>query len=97
MPPYGKLVALIISGEDERTVDEGAANLSRTAPNSTNFQVLGPAPAPIAIVRSHHRRRFLLMAAQNVSVQSVVSAWLGNTQWSKKIRVTVDVDPYSFM
>ena len=97
MPPYGKLVALIISGEDEHAVDEGAANLSRTAPNSPNFQVLGPAPAPIAIVRSQHRRRFLLMAAQNVSVQSVVSAWLGNTQWSKKIRVTVDIDPYSFM
>ena len=97
MPPYGKLVALIISGEDERAVDEGAANLSCTAPNSSNFQILGPAPAPIARVRSQYRRRFLLMAAQNVSVQSVVRAWLSNTQWSRKIRVTVDIDPYSFM
>ena len=52
---------------------------------------------PIAMIRGKHRRRFLLIAAQNVSVQSVISTWLGNTQWSNKIRVTIDVDPYNFM
>ena len=97
MPPFGRLVALIVSGEDELAVDEGAANLSRTAPNATDVQVLGPAPAPIAMLRGHHRRRFLLMAARNVPVQAVVRGWLGRANWPKKVRVKVDIDPYSFM
>ena len=97
MPPFGRLVALIVSGEDEHAVDEGAANLSRTAPNATDVQVLGPAPAPIAMLRGHHRRRFLLMAARNVPVQAVVRGWLGRANWPKKVRVKVDIDPYSFM
>ncbi len=97
MPPYGRLVALIISGKDESAVDKGAASLNRTVPNSSDFQILGPAPAPIAMIRGQHRRRFLLIAEQNVPVQQVISSWLKNTQWSRNIRVTIDVDPYNFM
>ena len=96
MPPFGRLVALIVSGEDEYAVDEGAANLGRAAPNAPDVQVLGPAPAPIAMLRGRHRRRFLLIAARNVPVQGVVRAWLGRARWPKKVRVQIDVDPYSF-
>ncbi len=96
MPPFGRLVALIVSGEDERAVDEGAASLGRAAPNAPNVQVLGPAPAPIAMLRGRHRRRLLMMAARDVAVQPVVKAWLGRASWPKKVRVQIDVDPYSF-
>ena len=97
MPPFGRLVALIVSGEDARAVDEGAQNLGRAAPNAPDVQVLGPAPAPIAMLRGRHRRRFLLIAARNVHVQTVVRQWLSRAHWPKKVRVQIDVDPYSFM
>ncbi|MBT6093497.1 MAG: primosomal protein N' [Rhodospirillaceae bacterium] len=97
MPPYGRLAALIVSGEDERAVDDGAAGLGRTAPNAPDVQVLGPAPAPIAMLRGRHRRRFLLMAGRNVQIQPVIRSWLARARWPNKVRVQIDIDPYSFM
>lgn len=97
MPPFGRLAALIVSGEDERAVDEAASNLGRAAPNAPDVQVLGPAPAPFAMLRGRHRRRFLLIAARDVAVQPVLRAWLARARWPKKVRVQIDIDPYSFM
>jgi len=97
MPPFGRLVALIVSGADEAAVDEGARNLGRTAPQNDQIQVLGPAPAPFALLRGRHRRRLLLKAKREVNVQAAVRDWLGRARWPKKVRVQVDVDPYSFL
>lgn len=96
MPPFGRLVALIVSGTDEAAVDEGARNLGRTAPRNETVQVLGPAPAPFALLRGRHRRRLLLKAKREVNVQDAVRDWLARARWPKKVRVQVDVDPYSF-
>ncbi len=96
MPPYGRLVGLIVSGRDEESVDRAAAGLARTAPRSDQFRVLGPAPAPIALLRGRHRRRLLLMAPRTHSVQSVVRQWIREAPIPKKVRVQVDVDPISF-
>ena len=96
MPPFGRLVALIISGTDEAAVDEGARNLGRTAPNNEMIRVLGPAPAPFALLRGRHRRRLLLKAKREVNVQAAVRDWLARARWPTKVRVQVDVDPYSF-
>ncbi|MBT3658633.1 MAG: primosomal protein N' [Rhodospirillaceae bacterium] len=96
MPPFGRLVALIVSGKDEVAVDDGARNLARTAPKTQEVRVLGPAPAPIALLRGRHRRRLLLKAKPGVNVQSAVREWLGRARWPKKVRVQIDVDPYSF-
>ncbi len=97
MPPFGRLVALIVSGPDEAAVDEGARNLGRTAPQTEHIRVLGPAPAPFALLRGRHRRRLLMKANREVNVQAAVRAWLNRARWPKKVRVQVDVDPYSFL
>ncbi len=97
MPPFGRLVALIVSGPNEFAVDEAARNLSRTAPNIDGIQVLGPAPAPFALLRGRHRRRLLLKAPKETRVQSIVRQWLAQTDWQNSVRVQVDIDPMSFM
>ncbi|MEK9726019.1 MAG: primosomal protein N', partial [Rhodospirillaceae bacterium] len=96
MPPFGRLVALIVSGADEAAVDEGARALARTAPHNDKIRVLGPAPAPIALLRGRHRRRLLMKTARDVNVQTAVREWFRRARWPKKVRVQVDVDPYSF-
>lgn len=96
MPPYGRLVALIVSGADERTVDQAAEGLGRSAPHGEGLRVFGPAPAPFALLRGRHRRRLLMHAAKGLPVQSIVDSWLKRARIPKKIRVQVDVDPYSF-
>ena len=96
MPPFGRLVALIVSGIDEATVDRAASGLGRSAPNIEGVRVFGPAPAPFALLRGRHRRRLLMHASKNTPVQRIVEQWLKRTGLPKKVRVQVDVDPYSF-
>ena len=96
MPPFGRLVALIVSGRDERDVDATAANLARIAPRPDGIRVLGPAPAPMALLRGKHRRRLLLSAPRDVQVQGIVKDWVRRALIQKKVRVQIDVDPASF-
>lgn len=96
MPPFGRLVALIVSGRDEGAVDATAQGLARTAPRSDDLRTLGPAPAPMALLRGRHRRRLLLSAPRNVAPQALVRAWIKRAPIHKKVRVQIDVDPVSF-
>jgi primosomal protein N' (replication factor Y) len=96
-PPFGRLAALIVSGRDEGQVDTAAGALGRAAPHTGDIRVLGPAPAPLAMLRGRHRRRLLLKAARSVDVQAVLRRWLSQVRWPNGVRVQVDVDPYSFL
>ncbi len=96
-PPYGRLAALILSGPDDESVDFATRALSRAAPHVRGVEVLGPALAPLAVLRGWHRRRFLVKAERGVHVQAVVRAWLGSTKLPSSVRLQVDIDPYNFL
>jgi primosomal protein N' (replication factor Y) len=97
MPPYGRLVGLIISSHDPQAADGVARALAKSAPNGEGLQVLGPAPAPLALLRGRHRRRLLLKADRAVRVQPLVADWLARVKVPGTVRVQVDIDPYSFL
>ena len=96
MPPYGRLAALILSGADAGSLDGFAARLSRAAPHGGGLEVLGPAPAPMALLRGKHRRRFLIKAPRSVNLQTALRDWLARVEVPHGVRVQVDIDPYSF-
>ncbi|MGE4219797.1 MAG: primosomal protein N' [Alphaproteobacteria bacterium] len=96
-PPYGRLAAVIVSGPQEELVDRTAAALGRTAPRLQGVEVLGPAPAPISMLRGQHRRRLLLRAGRDVRVQPLLQGWLAQASIPASVRVRADVDPYSFL
>ena len=97
MPPYGRLASLIISGPDAAAVDNVCAAIARHAPHQTGLSVLGPSPAPLALLRGRHRRRFLLKAPRDVAVQPLLRSWLAQIGLPGSVRLQIDVDPYSFM
>ncbi len=97
MPPFGRLAALILSSPDPGRLEQAARALARAAPRLGGVQVLGPAPAPLAVLRGRHRRRFLLKAGREVAVQKVLGAWLAAVRLPGKVRLHIDVDPYSFL
>ncbi|MGH7047281.1 MAG: primosomal protein N' [Stellaceae bacterium] len=97
LPPFGRLAALILSADDSETADFAAQALSRAAPQMPGVGVLGPAPAPLAVLRGRHRRRFLLKAERGVNVQAVLGDWLSRVRLGGSTRVQVDIDPYSFL
>jgi len=96
-PPFGRLAGVIVSAAEERAAELVSRALARTAPAGPGIEVLGPAPAPFAMLRGRHRRRLLLKTAKGVDVQGVVRGWLARTEIPRTVRVEVDVDPVSFM
>jgi primosomal protein N' (replication factor Y) len=97
MPPFGRLAGIVISSEDSNEAIEAAKLIGRSAPRVENMAVFGPAPAPLAMLRGRHRQRLLVHAARSVDMQDVIRDWLGKLSWPRGVRVTVDVDPYSFL
>jgi primosomal protein N' (replication factor Y) len=49
------------------------------------------------MLRGRHRFRLLVHAARAVPVQDIIRDWLGALKWRASVRVSVDVDPYSFL
>ncbi|QDP18808.1 primosomal protein N' [Sphingomonas xanthus] len=97
MPPFGRLAAIIVSAEDKAEAEAVARRIGQGAPRVEGMAVFGPAPAPLAMLRGRHRQRLLIHAARKLDVQDVIRDWLGALEWSAKVRVAVDVDPYSFV
>jgi primosomal protein N' (replication factor Y) len=96
-PPYGRLAALIVSADTAEAADSAARDLGRAAPHGDGIVVLGPAPAPLAILRGRHRRRLLLKTRRDIAVQPLLRAWLAAVPTASAARVDVDVDPVSFL
>ena len=96
-PPYGRLAALIVSADTPEAADAMARDLGRSAPRAEGVVVLGPAPAPLAILRGRHRRRLLMKTRRDVAVQPLLRTWLAGVKPARGVRVDVDVDPVSFL
>jgi primosomal protein N' (replication factor Y) len=97
MPPFGRLAAIIVSAEDASEAEAVARRIGQGAPRVEGMAIFGPAPAPLAMLRGRHRQRLLVHARRSLDVQDVIRDWLAETDWSAKVRVSVDVDPYSFL
>jgi primosomal protein N' (replication factor Y) (superfamily II helicase) len=96
-PPFGRLAALIVSADSADAADRLAAELGRAAPQGEGIVVLGPAPAPLSLLRGRHRRRLLLKTRRDIAPQPLLRAWLACVPVRRGARVEVDVDPVSFL
>ncbi len=113
LPPFGRLAALIISGNDRASAEAHARALVRAAhslplsdrwtlarglPGRDDVMILGPAEAPIAVVRGRHRFRLLVKAPRSADLQGFLRATLAAGPKERGgVRVAVDVDPQSFL
>ena len=96
MPPFGKLAAIIVSGTRKEETEKVAIYLGQSAFNDTKISTLGPAPAPIFVLRNKYRYRLLLKTAKDIKIQDVLATWLKRVKLPSSVRVEVDIDPYSF-
>ena len=96
MPPFGKMVALILTASDSAKLSAVCEALQATRPHFEQTQIYGPAVAPIAMIRGRHRVRFLIISARAVALQQIVSDWLAQVKMPATVHLTIDVDPYHF-
>ena len=99
VPPFGRLAAIIISApEAERAFDLGNHLLRNAGPlHAIGAQIFGPAPAPIARVRSRFRVRMLIKAEKTAPLQRALAQWIAPVSLKGDLRLSVDIDPQSFL
>ena len=97
-PPFGRLAALIVSGGDKYEAENHARKIAACAPLDEAVRVLGPAEAPLAIVRGRHRFRLLVKSPRNYDLSGYLRGWLGGAPKTRgTLKLEIDVDPQSFL
>ena len=98
MPPFGRLASLLVSAGARDAAESYARSLARAAPAAQKIEVLGPAEAPLAVIRGRFRFRLLVKAAREADLQAYLRLWLKEAPKPKgDVRLTIDIDPYSFL
>ncbi|MGO4735872.1 primosomal protein N' [Bosea sp. 2KB_26] len=98
LPPFGRLAGLIVSANSQAEAENHARALARCAAPPDGVVVLGPAEAPLAVLRGRHRMRLIVKTAREVNLQDYLRDWLKSAPRAKgSVRVQVDVDPQSFL
>jgi primosomal protein N' (replication factor Y) len=96
-PPFGRLAALIITANERNTAEAYGRTLANAAPKDEHVRILGPAEAPIAVVRGRHRFRLFVKSPRGFDLSVYLRAWLAAAPKARgNIRLEVDVDPQSF-
>lgn len=96
-PPFGRWAAIIVSSEDEAEARDAARGIGGSAPHLADVMILGPAPAPLSLLRGRYRYRLLINARRSTELQRVIREWLDQLRFPPGVRVAVDIDPYSFV
>ncbi|MDP3674325.1 MAG: primosomal protein N' [Novosphingobium sp.] len=96
-PPFGRWAAIIVSSEDEAEARDAARAVGGAAPHLNDVLVLGPAPAPLSLLRGRYRYRLLINARRSTQLQDIIREWLGPLRFAPGVRIAVDIDPYSFV
>ena len=97
-PPFGRLASLVVSGPDKHDTQSFARLLARAAPPHDEVRILGPADAPLSLVRGRHRLRLLVKAPRAFDLSAYLRDWLAAAPKAKgSIKLDIDVDPQSFL
>ncbi len=97
-PPCGRLAGLVISAGERHAADSYGRVLVSHAPKDDEVRVLGPAEAPLAVVRGRYRFRLLVKAPRGFDLSAYLRDWLDRAPKPRgNVQLTVDIDPMSFL
>jgi primosomal protein N' (replication factor Y) len=98
LPPFGRLAALVISATERDKAEEHARAMARVAEAPDGVVLLGPAEAPLALIRGRYRFRLLVKTDRDIDLQAYLRDWLARTPKPRgSVRLEIDVDPQSFL
>jgi|TARA_B100001093_G_scaffold367358_1_gene352238 primosomal protein N' (replication factor Y) len=96
LPPFSRLISLIISSNSSQDSFKAAQEIKKKLSIISQLEVLGPVDSPIFRIKKKYRTRLLLRSKNTNLIQKNLGKVLQNLTISKKIKLTVDVDPINF-
>jgi primosomal protein N' (replication factor Y) (superfamily II helicase) len=98
LPPFGRLAGIIVSANSRQEAEAHARGLRQVAPDTKGIDVLGPAEAPLAMIRGRHRFRLVIRAERKADIQGFIKIMLvTGPKVRGSVMVQVDIDPQSFL
>ena len=98
LPPFGRLASIIVSADTRQDAETHARGMRNAAPQVQGIAVLGPAEAPLALVRGRHRFRLLVHGRRNSDMQGFLRTLLAQGPKERgSVHVQLDIDPQSFL
>jgi primosomal protein N' (replication factor Y) len=96
-PPFGRLASFVITADDRHAAEAYGRALVSAASKDEAVRVLGPAEAPVAVVRGRHRFRVLVKAPRAFDLSNYLRDWIAAAPKPRGgVKFDVDVDPQSF-
>ena len=96
LPPFMRLIAIIISSKDRSLSLQGAREIKVKLSKLNNLEILGPVDSPLLKIKKNFRTRLLIRFNNQNIVQKKIANALNRLKISSKIKLTVDVDPINF-
>ena len=96
LPPFSRLVSIIISAKSENVSLRGAQEIKKKLLNIEDVEIMGPVNSPIFKIKNQFRTRLLARSKSEYLIQKKLGLVLKNLKISKKIKLKVDVDPINF-
>jgi primosomal protein N' (replication factor Y) (superfamily II helicase) len=96
LPPFYRLISLIISGSNENMIMKFAVNIKLKIPKIKEVNILGPVLAPISRMKKKYRCRILIRYPKNLFIQKYLAQTLSKIKLISGIKLEVDVDPVNF-
>jgi len=96
LPPYYRLISLIISGIDENLIMKFGIGIKSKLPKIKDVSILGPVSAPITKIKKKYRCRILIRYPKNLFIQKYLAQSLNKLKILPGIKLEVDVDPINF-
>jgi primosomal protein N' (replication factor Y) len=96
MPPFSKLATITLTSHKQQDLLTSCAKLAKNIPSHENCQILGPSIPPMIKIRGRERRRFLMISEKSVNRQKIIADWVLRIKLPSTVRLSIDIDPYSF-
>tara|TARA_B100000575_G_scaffold292884_1_gene302521 strand:+ start:3765 stop:5708 length:1944 start_codon:yes stop_codon:yes gene_type:complete len=96
LPPFIRLIAIIISSKDRHLSLQGAREIKTKLSLIDDIEVLGPVDSPLLKIKKKFRSRLLIRFDNRFLMQKKITKVLNGLKISSKIKLTVDVDPINF-
>jgi len=101
-PPFAHLALLRVDAADEALAERESSRLAallgtHPALREERVELLGPAPAQLKKLRNRHRYQIFLRSGERGPLRRVLGDLVPRIERLRRVRVSLDVDPYSML
>jgi primosomal protein N' (replication factor Y) (superfamily II helicase) len=96
LPPFSRLISIIVSANLHSVSIDGAKEIKNHLKKINEIEVMGPVDSPLLKIKGKFRSRLLIRYTGKTLIQKKITKLLNTLKISKKIKLTVDVDPVNF-